>query len=102
MDNPDDAVVEFNKRIAKICYAMKQGGVRGRDRVEVYTVIFGEVATSSSKEAADLRALYRDCASRDANFFLAPSNAELVRQRGDEAYAVFPAGKPVDEQPSSR
>ncbi len=77
VDNPDDAVVEFNKRIAKICYAMKQGGVRDRDRVEVYTVIFGWVATSSSKEAADLRALYRDCASRDANFFLAPSNAEL-------------------------
>ncbi|GIX17475.1 MAG: hypothetical protein KatS3mg119_1661 [Rhodothalassiaceae bacterium] len=77
VDNPDDAVVEFNKRIAKICHAMKQGGVRGRDRVEVYTVIFGSVATSTSQQAADLRQLYHDCASRDANFFLAPSNEEL-------------------------
>ncbi len=75
---PAKAVDEFNKRIRKICHAMKAGGTGGRDRVEVYTVLFGYVATSSSKTAKDLRAIYRECASRDANFFLAPTNADLA------------------------
>ncbi|RMF16406.1 MAG: hypothetical protein D6757_02855 [Alphaproteobacteria bacterium] len=75
---PAKAVDEFNKRIRKICHAMKAGGVNGKDRVEVYTVLFGYVATSSSQSAKDLRAIYRECASRDANFFLAPTNADLA------------------------
>lgn len=71
------AIREFDKRFEKTCYAMKQGGLNGRDRIEVYTVILGSVATSSSTNAQRLRAIYRDCASRSANAFLAPSNAEL-------------------------
>ncbi|WP_150005946.1 pilus assembly protein TadG-related protein [Iodidimonas muriae] len=71
------AVREFDKRMEKICHAMKAGGKNGRDRIEVYTVILGTVATSTNSNSTRLRGIYRDCASRPANAFLAPSNAEL-------------------------
>ena len=77
VSDPADAVNEFNKRMKKICYAMKAGGIGGRDKVEVYTVILGSVATETSPEAEALRQIYRDCASRAANAFLAPSNSDL-------------------------
>lgn len=75
--SPNAAVDEFDKRFEKTCYAMKQGGVNGRDRIEVYTVILGSVATGNSTNEKRLRAIYKECASRPANAFLAPSNAEL-------------------------
>ncbi len=75
--SPNGAIREFDKRLEKTCYAMKQGGVNGRDRVEVYTVILGDVATKNGSNEQRLRAIYQDCASRPANAFLAPSNAEL-------------------------
>lgn len=77
VDTPDEAVEEFDKRIKKICYAMKDGGLNGRDKVVIYTVIFGSVATSSSQQAENLRDIYRNCASKPANAFLAPSESEL-------------------------
>lgn len=77
VSDPADAVNEFNKRMKKICYAMKAGGTGGRDKVEVYTVILGSVATETSQQAEDLRQIYRNCASRAANAFLAPSNSDL-------------------------
>ena len=77
VNTPGDAVEEFDKRIKKICYAMKEGGQSGRDKIVIYTVIFGNIATSSSQQAENLRDIYRNCASKPANAFLAPSNSEL-------------------------
>lgn len=74
---PTAAANEFDKRIAKICHAMKAGGVNGRDKVEVYTVVFGGVATSGNSQAQALRQIYTECASRPANAFMAPSNNDL-------------------------
>jgi len=75
--NVNTAKARINQRMLKICNAMKAGGILGRDRVTVYTVIFGNVATSGSQSAQDLRELYRNCASRPSNAFLATSGFDL-------------------------
>ncbi len=75
--NVNTAKERINQRMLKVCNAMKAGGILGRDRVTVYTVIFGNVATSGSQSAQDLRELYRNCASRPSNAFLATSGFDL-------------------------
>jgi len=56
---------------------MKEGGTGDQDKIIIYTVIFGNIATASNSGAEALRDLYRNCASKPANAFLAPSGAEL-------------------------
>jgi len=75
--NRNEAARRINMRMAKICHQLKVGGVGGRDKVAIYTVIFGNVATDGSAASEDLRDLYRNCASKPSNAFLAPSGADL-------------------------
>ena len=89
---------EVNKRMRKICHAMKNasGDDDGRDDVIVYTVLFGSVANSGDHDAdtdpdtgllatADsnldsngrLRKAYLECATGPDRYFLAPSGTDL-------------------------
>jgi len=75
--NVNEAAERVNLRMAKICHAMKAGGTGDQDKIIIYTVIFGNEATASNANSEALRDLYRECASKPANAFLAPSGADL-------------------------
>jgi len=65
--NAEDLMQE---RFMETCNAMKA------DDIEIYTIVFGDRLARSSYDG--LREDFKNCASKPANYYLAPSQADLI------------------------